>query len=396
MGRPSAVLCAYCVGFVLLWLAVAMSGIPMTLALPVPAAVWAIARAVSLRGANALRDDVPMQWEQVRRKRAELAFLVAIPVMLFAAHTAPRRHTEKILISLSVIYVVTHVPQAVTAATRGSLQPAFLRFGALLALAGCLSWWDVDISVWTSAALAPHDSACARGEHPLHPRIAAAAAALDELAPRMRQVISPVVVELGRLGEVPFTYTALLLMHAFGELATLSPRARRYLQVPLAAVVYGGVLSATLKIFVHRERPMVSGDPFVFSGPAVTWRATKGFSKTDLSFPSGHAVVTVGVAHSLIQLWMRDFRPSDASRVSHLLHGLPLYLVSAVVAASRFSFCLHWPSDCAAGAAIGVLVADVLVMGPLAVNYLPPPEPSAPLLPAMPAARRRQHVVSAA
>jgi membrane-associated phospholipid phosphatase len=98
------------------------------------------------------------------------------------------------------------------------------------------------------------------------------------------------------------------------------------------AVVGGAyVLNTALKIVVRRRRPQVSDLPPLAGTP------------TALSFPSAHATSSF----------------AGARTYSELLPAGPLYALAAALALSRLYLGVHWPSDSAAGAGLGLAVATV-------------------------------------
>jgi hypothetical protein len=371
---PDRRLASYVVGFMALW-AIASSETSVLLILAIPSIVWAVGRAVVARGRRTLPDDVRHRASVVRRSPCELLFLAAVPILFTAAFMAAPTQREPVLIALSFAFAATHLPHAMWALDRHVLRRSIKQLCVGVTIACAVAYFDVAIISWLSALLAPTTSSCTARHHPLKAVIAAIAKAHH--TPLFSDWIAPIVVQFGRLGEVPLVYPALVVMYVFGELATLSPRARRYLQVPLTAVVYTGVVCASLKIVVHRERPMVRGEPYIFSGVSTTWRNAAGFSKVDLSLPSGHVAVTMAVARCLVQLWMKDFHPTATHWISGAVRGLPFYMISIIVGLSRSCGCKHWPSDCVIGAVIGFVLADALVIAPLMRNYLPPPPATA-------------------
>lgn len=117
-----------------------------------------------------------------------------------------------------------------------------------------------------------------------------------------------------------------MVWYAVGGSAALidKPRRSRWLRATISiAGIY--LLSSALKRFAGRQRPPISahGTP------------------TALSFPSSHAVTSFAAARLF----------------STIAPGakLPLYIAAINVTGSRLHFCVHYPSDLVAGAAIGNL-----------------------------------------
>lgn len=88
-------------------------------------------------------------------------------------------------------------------------------------------------------------------------------------------------------------------------------------------------LNTALKLAVGRRRPVVEGLPPLTGTP------------TGLSFPSAHATTSFAAARAY-----RGLAPAAA-----------LYAVATGLAASRVYLGVHFPSDVAAGAALGTVVA---------------------------------------
>ena len=99
-----------------------------------------------------------------------------------------------------------------------------------------------------------------------------------------------------------------------------------------AGVVAGAyALNTAIKFVVRRTRPQLPGLPPLTATP------------TRLSFPSAHA--TTGFA--------------AARLYGRLMPAAPLYGVAGLLAASRVYLGVHYPSDVAAGAVLGTLLAGI-------------------------------------
>ena len=106
-------------------------------------------------------------------------------------------------------------------------------------------------------------------------------------------------------------------------------RRRRWLRAG-RAVVAAYLLNTALKGVVRRRRPVLEGLPALVATP------------TSLSFPSAHASSSFAAARAY----------------SALMPGRPLYAAAAAMALSRVYLGVHYPSDIAAGAALGAVIGS--------------------------------------
>jgi undecaprenyl-diphosphatase len=105
-----------------------------------------------------------------------------------------------------------------------------------------------------------------------------------------------------------------------------SPRRSAWLRAAaIVALTYG--LNTALKFVIRRRRPVLDDLPPLVSTP------------TKLSFPSAHASTSFCAAGQYARLGAP---------------AAPLYALAAAMAASRLYLGVHYPSDIAAGAALGV------------------------------------------
>lgn len=111
----------------------------------------------------------------------------------------------------------------------------------------------------------------------------------------------------------------------------------------LAAQLLSTGLKSAIKHQVDRTRPRVADD-----GGTYAMKRGQSHASANNSFPSGHTAGAMAVARAFV----RDYPE----------HRAAAYAAAAAVAAIQLPRCQHYPSDLAAGAAIG-LAAEGLVHG---------------------------------
>lgn len=133
------------------------------------------------------------------------------------------------------------------------------------------------------------------------------------------------ITGFSRLGE----YGAIwLAIGAAGQ--TLDARRRPAWRKATGIVALTYTLNTAIKQIVRRPRPQLAGLPALTSTP------------TKLSFPSAHTSTSVAGAISYARLG---------------LPAVPLFALAKGLALSRLYLGVHYPSDIAAGALLGALVA---------------------------------------
>jgi membrane-associated phospholipid phosphatase len=133
------------------------------------------------------------------------------------------------------------------------------------------------------------------------------------------------LIALTRTGELGIFWQVFCLIGT-----RVDPSRRELYLRTMLIVVLAGLTNMCLKNVVRRRRPTLDGLP------ALAWT----FSSK--SFPSAHSATSFAAARAL-------------SRGG--LPRLPLYGVAKLMAISRVYTGVHYPSDIAAGAALGTLIA---------------------------------------
>lgn len=147
---------------------------------------------------------------------------------------------------------------------------------------------------------------------------------------RERRLVRDMFTAVSRLGDGVFWYALILLLPAFFGAQAILPAVR----MAIVGIV-GVLLYKYLKSRLVRERPYISLAGIVPGTPALD----------RYSFPSGHTLHAV----SFTILAMASF-----PQLAWLL--VPF---ATMVAASRVVLGLHYPTDVAAGAIIGALLAGL-------------------------------------
>lgn len=114
--------------------------------------------------------------------------------------------------------------------------------------------------------------------------------------------------------------------------ATLDRRRRPVYLRAIRVVVVGYLTNIAMKYAVRRKRPELEGLPALSS------------TVTSLSYPSAHSTTSFAAARVL----------------SSELPAAPLYAVATAMALSRIYVGVHYPTDIAAGAALGTAMTEVI------------------------------------
>jgi membrane-associated phospholipid phosphatase len=108
------------------------------------------------------------------------------------------------------------------------------------------------------------------------------------------------------------------------------PRRRRWVRAT-GAVGGAYLVSTSIKVAIGRRRPVVEDLPHLMATP------------TGLSFPSSHSTSSFAAAHAF----------------GRLVPRMPLLAAASAMAFSRLYLGVHYPSDVAAGAALGTVLGSL-------------------------------------
>jgi undecaprenyl-diphosphatase len=123
-----------------------------------------------------------------------------------------------------------------------------------------------------------------------------------------------------------------MVWFGLGAAGALLDRDRRGHWLRSTGVVAGAyVVSTTITLAIGRKRPLVEDLPHLMATP------------TGLSFPSSHSSSSVAAARAY----------------GTLLPPVPLYAAASAMAFSRLFLGVHYPSDIAAGVALGSVLGTL-------------------------------------
>jgi len=142
-----------------------------------------------------------------------------------------------------------------------------------------------------------------------------------------RPPASDAVRRFSRLGEHAAVWLAIGAAGALFDRPNRRDRWRR----GVATVGATYLANTAIKAVIRRRRPDLAGLPALIRTP------------TALSFPSAHAASSFAAARAY----------------AGLLPACPLYLAAAAMAGSRVYLGVHYPSDVAAGALLGLALGSV-------------------------------------
>jgi undecaprenyl-diphosphatase len=155
--------------------------------------------------------------------------------------------------------------------------------------------------------------------------VSALARADLRLFERVRSAARPPVSDLvGRFSSLGEHAALWLAAGTLGALVDRPRRARWKRGVLVVGATYA--LNTAIKALVRRPRPVVEGLPALVATP------------TRLSFPSAHSSTSFAAARAY----------------GRLVPAAPLYATAAAMAASRVYLGVHYPTDVAAGALLGL------------------------------------------
>jgi len=161
---------------------------------------------------------------------------------------------------------------------------------------------------------------------------------LTAIRARRTPILRSLVDHVGNLRGIVLPFVVALLLIAAGALLS-RPRLRRGGVVLLLIAVLSGSAASVLKASFGRSGP----DPEDSAVPGTFWQ-----SESNGRFPSSHAAILYGSAAAVTSFW-----PGAA---------LVAYPVATLVGYERLSKATHFPADVFAGAWLGTVVAQVVLL----------------------------------
>jgi len=145
----------------------------------------------------------------------------------------------------------------------------------------------------------------------------------------------------GPFGDGMYTLPPLGVLYLYGHIFE-NEKAKRSAWLSLESFVFTGIFTQALKFSTHRHRPS-SADPY------STWDGP-GLSRSNLSFPSGHASSAFSIATVI------------ANEYDDIIFIPPLaYTIATLTALSRINDNKHWASDVFLGSALGYFTAKAVI-----------------------------------
>ncbi|MBI5236976.1 MAG: phosphatase PAP2 family protein [Deltaproteobacteria bacterium] len=151
---------------------------------------------------------------------------------------------------------------------------------------------------------------------------------------RSRQWLKTVMILASKLGDGPGWVIVSLFVLAFGGEAGRRAVILVVMAFPLCVAVFKIIKSKT-----SRQRPFEKYPDLVMESALPP--------PDRFSFPSGHSMCAFAIA-TIISFYFP-------------VASIPLCAFAALIAASRIFLALHYPTDCLAGAAVGVMISLALI-----------------------------------
>jgi len=141
-------------------------------------------------------------------------------------------------------------------------------------------------------------------------------------------------------GDGKYTLPPLCVFYFYGHFFE-DKKAKRVSLLSLESFVVSGIFTQGIKFTGHRHRPSTGDSYNTWDGPS--------FSKSNLSFPSGHSSSAFSIASVIATEYDNRFIPPLA------------YGIATLTALSRVNDNAHWPSDVFFGSCLGYFTAKGIV-----------------------------------